>query len=751
MEYLAGDIEIDSNPIDESIWDYIANLLDAEEGIIGYKLPSLGLVGDEIPSFVIRSKTYGIVIIDVISEKIVEFDADGEYWKTQNGEFIYSADLSLNSYFIEVRNVLQKNAQLFNVRTMDWIETITFTKFLVFTQNVQDEIEALNNSTEHPLINTFVANDNLYDDIKSSIVRLQVELSDNIIDVIDAALDGSEIFSKVKKKKIESAPTNINEFINKSLDYTFKLDAIQRQVALQVPPGPQRIRGLAGTGKTVILCMKAAMAHRSMRDQKILFVFNTQSMYTMVRELITEYYFRIDKSMPNWKNLHIYHAWGGSIKPGVYYNTANAIGVSPQTYMDVRSSSNALDVIYSNLLEKGRDKIQPLYDMVLIDEAQDFTPSFFETIYHLTKPVDSENPTKKIIWAYDEFQSLTDINIAQPEELFGLNKEGNPNMPNSVLEGEYKGKIKKDFVLPNSYRNPRITLMIAHGLALGLYSKNAKVPMKDRSDYIARGYDVLEPNSQKFSEGEIVKVERPEKNSKNELERLIKESGTQERKLVQFKKYANISNELNEVIKKVVWLINEQKVMPEEVVIINLDTKNSKLQFQFIRQQLDIRGVKAITPGFVEPTDLFKEPGYVTLSTTFRAKGNEANIVFIVNSQRVITDKTYKMRNAMFVSITRSRGWCYISGNGQGIELLENEFNSIIHDYPKFIFTFPNEAQIERKMTILQSNNNVEKADGEIDTLLGDDAYRALLLERIAADPELLKEINKIPKSEDDN
>lgn len=751
MEYLAGDIEIENNPIDQNIWDNVTDLLDQFDGIIGYRLPSLGFVGKEIPSFIIRSKSLGLVLIDVISEKIIQFDEDGEYWKTQSGDYIYSPDLLLNIYTNEVRNVLQRHNQLFNVRTSDWVEPIPFTKFLIFTQNTNSEVAALNESTNNPLLNSFVANDNLHEDIKSKIKKIPTLLSNRTIDIIDAVLDGSEVFSKVKKKKIEVAPKNINEFITKSLDYTFKLDVIQRQVALQVPPGPQRIRGLAGTGKTVILCMKAAMAHRSMKDQKILFVFNTQSMYNMVRELITEYYFSIDKSMPNWKNLHIFHAWGGSTKPGVYYNTANSVGVTPQTYMGFRSSQNALDMIYTNLLDKGRDRIQPIYDMVLIDEAQDFSPAFFETIYHLTKPVDGDDSTKKIIWAYDEFQSLTDINIAQPEELFGKDKNGNPNMLNSVLEGEYKGKIKKDFVLPNSYRNPRITLMIAHGLALGLYSKNAKVPMKDRSDYLARGYDVLEPAKQYFIEGDTVKVERPEKNSKNELERLIKESGTQERKLVQFKKYLNISNEMNEVIKKVMYLINEQKVVPEEIVIINLDTKNSKLQFEYIRQQLDIRGVKAITPGYVEPTDSFKEPGYITLSTTFRAKGNEANIVFIINSQRVITDKTYKMRNAMFVSITRSRGWCYISGNGPGIEFLEDEFNSIIQDYPRFIFTFPNEAQIERKMTIIQSSNNVEKADSEIDTLLSDDAYRALLLERIASDPALLKEISKIPNSGNDN
>jgi len=339
---------------------------------------------------------------------------------------------------------------------------------------------------------------------------------------------------------------------------------------------------------------------------------------------------------------------------------------------------------------------------------------------------------------------MSELKIAQPEDLFGLKTDGTPNMPNTVLEGTYKGKIEKDFVLPNSYRNPRVNLMVAHGLALGLYSKSAKVPMEDKRDWVARGYKVIEPAKQVFVEGDHVIVERPEENSKNELERLLKESGSLEKKLIIFKKFRTINDEINEVITKIVWLINVQNVEAEEIIVINLDTKNSKAQFEYIRQQLDINKIKAISPGYIESTDAFKEPGKVTLSTAFRAKGNEANIVFIINSQRVIADSTFKMRNAVFVSITRTRGWCYIYGNGNGIEELDTEINNIIENYPKFNFVFPDEDQIKRKLKIIQSNKDVEKADKEIDTLFSDDSYRALLLERIANNPDFLKDINKL-------
>lgn len=750
MEYLPGNIEIENKPAEIDVWDKISNIIDSKQGILGYKIPSLGERElENIPSFIIRSPKFGIVIIDVVDEKIIEFDEDNEYWKTESDNFIYSKDISINLYESELISRLKKNNQLFDIRTGKWKCEIKPRKLIVFPFNDSSDINALNESTTTPLINEYITSEVLVNELNKLFEDLDEEISD-FIDVIDSVLDGSDVFRKIKRKKILDTPKSVNDFIKKSLDYTFKLDRIQRQVALQVPPGPQRIRGLAGTGKTVILCMKAALAHKAFPELKILLVFNTQSMYNQVKKTVTEYYFNEAKAMPNWHKLHILHAWGGSNKEGVYYNTANACGISPKTYYNVKSSDNPLEAIYSDLLENARSKIIPEYDISLIDEAQDFSPSFFETIFLLTKNAGSTD-SKRIIWAYDEFQSLSELKVKGPTELFGLNSKGKPNMLDNALDGYYKGKIEKDFVLPNSYRNPRINLMVAHSLALGVYSKYGKVPMEDKRDWEARGYVLHSPQHRFFKEGDKIKVERPEKYSKNILEKLLRDNKKDDKKLIQFKACTDIKSELNEVIKKIDWLVHNQKVEPEEILVINLDTKNSKSQFEYVRQQLDCIDIQAITPGYVEKSDAFKESGLVTLSTAFRAKGNETNIVFVINSQRVINDSTFRIRNAIFVSITRSRGWCYIYGHGNGISDLEQEIDDMLNDYPYFNFVFPSDAEIRRKLTIIQSQKDVEKADKDIDKLLSEDAYRALLLEKLSQDANLLEELNKLKKGKNDD
>ena len=77
---------------------------------------------------------------------------------------------------------------------------------------------------------------------------------------------------------------------------------------------------------------------------------------------------------------------------------------------------------------------------------------------------------------------------------------------------------------------------------------------------------------------------------------------------------------------------------PEEIIVITLDNKNSEVEFASLRSMLNQLSIKCTTPGYVESSDKFKEAGRVTLTTPFRAKGNEANIVFVIHCEKVIND-----------------------------------------------------------------------------------------------------------------
>lgn len=73
-----------------------------------------------------------------------------------------------------------------------------------------------------------------------------------------------------------NAPNDNPARILRSIEEGVKiLDVGQTQAAYEVPEGPQRLRGLAGTGKTVMLCQRAAKIHARHPDWRVGFVFST--------------------------------------------------------------------------------------------------------------------------------------------------------------------------------------------------------------------------------------------------------------------------------------------------------------------------------------------------------------------------------------------------------------------------------------------------------------------------------------------
>jgi len=737
MQFIPGNLAIEKNPQELILWDKLKNILVEGKGIVGYRIPTLGIPNKEdIPSFIIRSEKYGVVILDVVNFKITAMDESGDYWTTSTNKEIFSRDIVSSQFYETVVSKLKDDRNLYDLKKKKLI-TSDIRNYIIFPYNTKDEIASISSEP----INEFICKEDI-DSKLAEIFQINEDYSIkvNLLDIIDSLFENT--YKNNRKNKPVNDPRTNNDFIQKSLDYTFKLDEIQRQVAMQIPDGPQRIRGLAGTGKTVILSMKAALVHKDFPDYKILFIFNTQSMYNQIQRYVIDYYIHETKQNPNWSNLEILHAWGGREQQGLHYNISMKYGTRPRTYAEteLRMSSDPLEKIYFDLLKETKGKLEPIYDVVLIDEAQDFSPSLFETIYYLTK-----NP-KRIIWAYDEFQSLKELKIKESDALFGKDKFDNPNLPESRLEGQYVGGIDKDFVLPNSYRNPRINLMIAHGIGMGLYNQNEIVPIEDKTSWEARGYKIIKPEGKtKFEYKDQVIAERLEEHSKNILEKLLVENGRNEKELVSFTTFNSNRDELNQIVTKIIHLIKLQSVPPEEIVVINLDTgKNSKTEFEYLRRELDKQEIKAITPGYIEKASHFKEPGFVTLTTPFRAKGNEANIVFIFNAQIVVDNATYRMRNSFFVAVTRSRGWCYISGNGIKSLLLKQEIDSIIGNYPQFKFVFPKYEDIQRRIELISANKDLETVETDIDKILADPIYRALLKEKIKRDEHTKQEFKRL-------
>jgi superfamily I DNA and RNA helicase len=726
FEFLSGTLALENRPFHFRVAETVQHSFSQCSGYIAYKLTTLGRASDEdVPSFIVVTKEYGIILIDVIEEEITEaLEQDGtELWKSADGQLRLARSYSVDLYSDEVVSRLKNDISLYDRKSKSI--KVPITSAIVFCKNNKQDISTLTDEYED-LITSIAA-----DDLPTWLTNLPKDYncSEAELGKIYSLLEGTFIYENKQGFVEQENLSTINDYIQKSLKSTFKQDDAQRLASLQLPPGPQRIRGLAGTGKTIVLCLKAAITHKRFSDYKILYLFNTQSLYQHVQNLISKYYTLEAKKAPDFEGtLHVLHAWGGKQKPGLYSELCRKYGLLPLTLSDARGKGDALEYVYKDLLKKIGNSIEPEYDLILIDEAQDFPDEVFQVVFKLAK---GSGIGKRIIWAYDEFQSLRNSEIKEPEELFGRNEHNEPNIPNSALKGKYEGNIPKDFVLPNCYRTPRPVLLTAHGVAMSIYTSKPTTPFAYKEDWNAIGYKVHEPQSLLFTTGEKVKLERPDENSKNLLETILKETKkVPPRNLVQAKTCVDQASQLLYIGEKIQELILQQGVSPEEIIVVNLKSGNNKESMLAIQRALLERNIRSVLPGYVESADVFKPKGFVTITTPYRAKGNEANIVFVINAQNVVDDFTLRMRNAFFVAVTRSRGWCYVSGIGEKMSKLETEINSIKDDFPFFNFEFPDQDSIQRSKSFLnKSDKELDQIQDMVELLKKNPELRQLILD----------------------
>ncbi len=107
-----------------------------------------------------------------------------------------------------------------------------------------------------------------------------------------------------------------------------------------------------------------------------------------------------------------------------------------------------------------------------------------------------------------------------------------------------------------------------------------------------------------------------------------------------------------------------------------------------------------------------REKESVTVTGIYRAKGNEAGMVYIVNAEEGM-DAVYNLssvRNALFTAITRSKGWVRVLGVGPRMDELIAEYEKAKAADFKLAFRYPTEAERE-KLNLLHREVTPEQAE----------------------------------------
>lgn len=312
---------------------------------------------------------------------------------------------------------------------------------------------------------------------------------------------------------------------------------------------------------------------------------------------------------------------------------------------------------------------------------------------------------KRLIWAYDEVQSLESLSIPTTIDIFGTNSDGSPVVE---LDGTYPdGEVEKDMILYRCYRTPRPILVAAHIFGMGLLRPNGAVQfIPTAGGWEDIGYEIL---SGDFTPGKEIAIRRPEANSPHILEKL---AGYQH--LVQCRVFSKREDELTWVAQQIEENIKQDELKPEEILVISLDRKN--MIFTQLRQMLLSRGIESNRPGEDTAKGTFQKKGSVTLTGIFPAKGNEASVVYVVAFESVDSnpDLIVQERNQAFTAMTRTRGWCVLTGLGKKAESLFREIEQVLQNPDQIVFRVPDPKLIQRNLDNLEyerRRNRIRKAE----------------------------------------
>ena len=351
------------------------------------------------------------------------------------------------------------------------------------------------------------------------------------------------------------------------------------------------------------------------------------------------------------------------------------------------SGKNKFDEVCKDLLDKTGGQIKGIYDYVLIDEAQDFSESFYWLCRKLTKK-------DNLVWAYDQLQNILNIKIQDTKTLF-KNEYGDEGIDLEYLREEYP-ELKNDIVLSVCYRNPREILMLAHAIGFGIYNERILQILENAEHWADNGYEILQGACK---EGERTIITR---NPQNASMTISKKYTIGE--IIETYKAVDFDDEIKWIITTVEKDL-EDGLLPQDIMIVCLDQKyigsyKNKIVEKFKEKNIYINNT--VNSNNIE----FFVDGAITFTSVYKAKGNESASVYVIgcdslwNSREDIT-----ARNKLFTAFTRSKAWLKVSGLGEKFEFLEKEINRAIEMYPNLDFIYPNPELVNKHNRDLAKNN----------------------------------------------
>ena len=396
---------------------------------------------------------------------------------------------------------------------------------------------------------------------------------------------------------------------------------------------------------------------------------------------------------------------------GIYYEFCKTHGIE---YLDF-SMAKKLALFYgeefSKVCKEALKQVasyKEYYDAILIDEAQDLSKYFLRICYNiLRKP-------KRLTYAYDELQNLSRNPMESAEKIFGKDKNGKLIVQLKNLPGQ----PKQDIILERCYRNSRPALSSAHALGFGIYRDDGLIQMFEHSElWRDIGYVV---DDGELKEGKHVKLSRT-----SETSPIFLENHSTNDDLILFKSFNSDDEQNGWLVNQIEKNIKEDELLPADIMVIHCNPLTTKDAVGKARSLLFEKGINSNLAGVTTSPDEFFDEKSITFTSIYRAKGNEAAMVYVINAQECFSgSELARKRNILFTAMTRSKAWLRVLGHGQRMKDLLKEFNRVKGNDFSLEFKYPNEEE-RRNMNIIHRDMGVrerqqlDKSKRSLNELLG--------------------------------
>jgi hypothetical protein len=378
----------------------------------------------------------------------------------------------------------------------------------------------------------------------------------------------------------------------------------QRLCGFSMDGKPRLVRGVAGSGKTLVLahCLQKTLQKLSDQpDARVWAVYANRSSQKLIEDTIEEAWKNEGGVGPNpLERAHLYHV-RDLLKT-----------LLPEVGLRVESDDFDYDAMAARYLERVPfERIAPRCQAMFIDEAQDMGPNMLQLLSALVEPVDPANAKGRAVNIfYDNAQNI-----------YG---RGTPRWSDIGLDMRGRSTVMKE-----SFRSTRPITEFALNVLYRLQPPDAD---PDHKELVERG--LVEQTSRAGAPWWKVcfnQVDGPAPN---------------------FCKFASLDDQIEALGKQVVRWVREEGVKPGDICILyNGSNIRWRLQQQ-VAPMLQAIGSKLTVVG---EQGWSRSEEAVLASTSHLYKGYDSEIIVIAGVEQFMAKEMGILANNLYVAMTRAR------------------------------------------------------------------------------------------------